>query len=180
MPNLLAVDIGFAKMGCCVLCIRERGYDLVYSRVCRTAPSKKVLGIRSANDNVRRSQEITRYVTNLIDEHQISVVALELPSMGAKSAKAMRAMGLACGVIAALDVVYSKIPFLYVTPSDVKVALSGNKTASKEELQVIAGGMYPKLFNGVTKTDKEHVADAIGVSQSVLEDPVLQVLRSTL
>ena len=176
--NMLAIDVGFASMGCCVLCIKPKGYALVYKCVIATKASPKKLSIRSADDNVRRCREITRSVVDLISKHNIKVVALEMPSMGAKSALAMRGMGLACGIIGALDIVYDSIPFLYATPTDVKMAMTGTKNASKEEVQSIAVGMIPDILDDVNKTHREHVADALGAAVAVKDSPVLEILRS--
>jgi len=178
MSNMVAIDVGFASMGVVVLCIRAHAYDLVYKEVISTKPSPKKLNIRSADDNIRRCREITRSVRRILDEYDAEVVVLEMPSMGSKSAKAMRAMGLASGIIATLDVVYGDIPFLYATPSNVKVAMTGNKTASKEEVQVIAEEKIPGILEGVNKTQREHIADALGAAVAVEDDPVIRILRS--
>jgi len=177
MNNIVAIDVGFASMGIVVLCIRARDLGLVYKEVISTKPSPKKLSIRSADDNVRRCREITRSVRRVIDEYEPAAVVLEMPSMGSKSAKAMRAMGLASGIIAALDVVYENLPFLYATPTDVKVAMTGKKSASKEEVQSRAVEMIPDILDGVNKTQREHVADALGAAVAAKDAPVIQMLR---
>ena len=177
-PHVACIDIGYAASGVVILAMVDNRYQLVDKWVVRTKKSPNVRHIRSADDNIRRCKELFVALAAGINKHGCRAVAIEMPSGGARSAIAMRAMGLASGVVAGLDCFLLDVPFLYVTPADVKVALSGNNKASKEEMQSIAVKIYPTLFDGVKKTDREHIADAIGVSESIKDDPVIQMLRS--
>lgn len=178
VSTIACIDIGFAHSGVVYMDVVEKGFQLVDKVVITTKKEVKARHIRSADDNIRRCKEIFEPLAAGIVEHDCRAVAIEMPSGGARSAIAMRAMGLASGVVAGLDCHFPGKAFIYVTPAEVKIALSGDKQASKEKMQSIAVGLYPELFTGVNKTNMEHLADAVGVSEVVKEDPIIQMLRS--
>ena len=94
-------------------------------------------------------------------------VFVEVP-VGSQSARAMASYGICVGVLGALRA--NGIPFFEVTPTEVKLASVGNKTASKQDMIKWAMESHPEANwptykqNGkvmVSEAKAEHMADAI-------------------
>jgi Holliday junction resolvasome RuvABC endonuclease subunit len=94
-------------------------------------------------------------------------VFVEVP-VGSQSARAMASYGICVGVLGALRA--NGIPFFEVTPTEVKLASVGNKTATKQEMIKWAMDKHPEAnwplykHNGkdmVSEAKAEHMADAI-------------------
>jgi Holliday junction resolvasome RuvABC endonuclease subunit len=94
-------------------------------------------------------------------------VFVEVP-VGSQSARAMASYGICVGVLGALRA--NGIPFFEVTPTEVKLAGPGNKTATKQEMIKWAMTSHPEANwptykqNGVAQVSEakaEHMADAI-------------------
>lgn len=94
-------------------------------------------------------------------------VFVEVP-VGSQSARAMASYGICVGVLGALRA--NGIPFFEVTPTEVKLASVGNKTATKQEMIKWAMAAHPEANwptykqNGkamVSEAKAEHMADAI-------------------
>lgn len=94
-------------------------------------------------------------------------VFVEVP-VGSQSARAMASYGICCGVLGALRA--NNIPFFEVTPTEVKLAGPGIKTATKQEMISWAMANHPEahwptyMQNGerqVSEAKAEHLADAV-------------------
>lgn len=94
-------------------------------------------------------------------------VFVEVP-VGSQSARAMASYGICVGVLGALRA--NGIPFFEVTPTEVKLATVGTKTATKQEMIKWAMAKHPEANwptykqNGATivsEAKAEHMADAI-------------------
>ena len=94
-------------------------------------------------------------------------IFVEVP-VGSQSARAMASYGVCVGVLGALRA--NGIPFFEVTPTEVKLAAVGNKTATKQEMIKWAMESHPEANwptykqNGkimVSEAKAEHMADAI-------------------
>lgn len=94
-------------------------------------------------------------------------VFVEVP-VGSQSARAMASYGICVGVLGALRA--NGIPFFEVTPTEVKLAAVGNKTATKQEMIRWAMATHPEANwptykqNGtmtVSEAKAEHMADAV-------------------
>lgn len=94
-------------------------------------------------------------------------VFVEVP-VGSQSARAMASYGICVGVLGALRT--SGIPFFEVTPTEVKLASTGKKTATKLEMIEWASTKHPEAnwptykSNGsthISEAKAEHMADAI-------------------
>ena len=93
-------------------------------------------------------------------------IFVEVP-VGSQSARAMASYGICVGVLGALRA--TGIPFFEVTPTEVKMASAGKKTATKLEMIQWAIARHPEANwptykqNGVVKVSEakaEHMADA--------------------
>ena len=94
-------------------------------------------------------------------------IFVEVP-VGSQSARAMASYGICVGVLGALRT--SGVPFFEVTPTEVKLASAGKKTATKAEMIEWGIKQHPEaqwptyLSNGTMKISEakaEHMADAI-------------------
>ncbi len=109
-----------------------------------------------------------------------TVVFVEVP-VGSQSARAMASYGICAGVLGALRA--QGIPFFEITPTEVKLATVGKKTASKAEIIDRAVGLHPdanwpmitqKGITRVSTTKAEHMADAIGAIEAGLQLPLFK------
>lgn len=94
-------------------------------------------------------------------------VFVEVP-VGSQSARAMASYGICVGVLGALRA--NGIPFFEVTPTEVKLASVGNKTATKQDMIKWAMATHPEAnwptyqqhgATLVSEAKAEHMADAI-------------------
>ena len=105
---------------------------------------------------------------------------VEVP-VGSQSARAMASYGVCIGLLAAL----SDKPLIEVTPTEVKLAAVGSKTASKQEMISWASDLYPHL-NWIKSRGKseladknEHIADAIGaIHAGILTDEFARLVAA--
>jgi len=93
-------------------------------------------------------------------------IFVEVP-VGSQSARAMASYGICCGVLGALRA--TQVPFFEVTPTEVKLAGFGKKTATKQEMIHWAMSQHPeanwpmykqKGNTIVIEAKAEHMADA--------------------
>lgn len=95
-------------------------------------------------------------------------IFVEVP-VGSQSARAMASYGICVGILGALRA--TGIPFFEVTPTEVKLAATGCKTATKQQMIDWAIKQHPEANwptykkNGavlISETNAEHMADATG------------------
>lgn len=99
---------------------------------------------------------------------EAQVIFVEVP-VGSQSARAMASYGICVGVLGALRA--TGTPFFEVTPTEVKMATVGKKTASKAEMIEWATTEQPQATwpyytekgrQLLSQAKAEHMADAIG------------------
>lgn len=104
-------------------------------------------------------------------------IFVEVP-VGSQSARAMASYGVCVGVLGAIRSL--GIPLIEVTPTEVKVAFTGKKTATKEEMIAEALKLYPQANfpnqRGRVTAKAEHVADAIAAIHAGVNTPMFQNL----
>jgi len=106
------------------------------------------------------------------------IVCVEIP-VGSQTARAMASYGMCIGLLASV----SK-PMVQVTPTEVKLAAVGIKTATKAQMIEWATTKYPQLGwlktqdkNGERFLEKnEHLADAIAVLEASLKTDNFKLL----
>lgn len=96
------------------------------------------------------------------------VIFAEVP-VGSQSARAMASYGICVGILGSLRAL--GIPFFEVTATEVKLAMTGCKTATKAQMITAAerrhqGANWPRFQRDgqsfITESKAEHMADAIG------------------
>jgi Holliday junction resolvasome RuvABC endonuclease subunit len=107
-------------------------------------------------------------------------IFVEVP-VGSQSARAMAGYAICVGVLGALRA--TNIPFFEVTPTEVKLASYGTKTATKQNMISWAMGKHPeanwpmykhKGVNTVSEAKAEHMADSIGAIYAGLSSNTFQ------
>lgn len=119
---------------------------------------------QNSSDLESAFQLYTGAVNASIGAHAVFV---EVP-VGSQSARAMASYGICVGVLGALRA--NGIPFFEVTPTEVKLASVGIKTATKQEMIRWAMAAHPEANwpvykqhgkDVVSEAKAEHMADAI-------------------
>jgi len=160
--KILAIDPSFANTGWCI-----GHYDMeallveVVDGGLISTEKAAVKTIRRSSDDLRRAKEISRALTKYAES--VDMVFAEIPT-GSQSARASWALGIAMGCLANVAV---RNPMIEITPTMTKLAATGRKDATKEEIITWARAKYPSLpwikgRNGISPRN-EHMADAVGV-----------------
>lgn len=109
------------------------------------------------------------------------VIFVEVP-VGSQSANGMKSYGMCVGLLGALRALGHQI--IEVTPTENKIALSGDKTASKDTMIRAAHAIYPEanwlMKGGKLLNKNEHLADAIGTIHAGVNLPAFQNLIKLL
>lgn len=119
--------------------------------------------VRQNSKDLAAAQAILKGLQPYLEEKP--VIFAEVP-IGSQSARAMASYGICVGILGAVRAMDS--PFFEVTPTEVKVAATGNKNATKD--QMISWGLvqfpeanWPRKKNGdPIASSTEHMADACG------------------
>lgn len=137
--------------------------------------TKKV--VRKNSDDLVRAIKLNRALTAFISD--VQMVFVEVP-VGSQSARAMASYGICIGVLSSI-----RKPMIQLTPTEVKLAAVGTKTASKEEMIAWAVAAYPNApWLTVKRKGKvellaknEHLADAVAaVHAGIVTDPFTQAI----
>ena len=123
--------------------------------------------VRRNSEDLERARKLLRGMQRFIAD--VDMVFVEVP-VGSQSARSMASYGICIGILSSIGK-----PLIQVTPTEVKLAAVGNKTASKSEMIDWASGLYPDLnwlvSRGKMTAKNEHLADAIGaIHAGVLTD----------
>ena len=111
------------------------------------------------------------------------VIFVEVP-VGSQSARAMASYGICVGILGSLRA--NGIPFFEVTPTEVKLAATNNKKATKRQMIDFATGKHPDApwpyykKNGetlITESKAEHMADAVAAIYAGVQLPMFQQFK---
>jgi Holliday junction resolvasome RuvABC endonuclease subunit len=172
-PCVMGVDCGFGAMGVVILDSDETIIDA--ASIC-TQPDSKKLRIRKSDDDARRCEVLARGLRDIILLYKPKAMFVELPSAGAKSARAAHAMGMSKGIIATVAQLLD-IPVSYYLPHDSKRAAAGANNASKEEVQAAVCRRWPDAKWPTTQGEAEHCYDAAAVLMAAApQDPLYKVI----
>lgn len=117
---------------------------------------------------------------------EAKAIFVEVP-IGSQSARAMASYGICVGILGALRA--TGIPFFEVTPTEVKLAGAGSKTATKEDMIRWAMDRHPEANwptfkrNGkqvVSEGKAEHMADATAAIYAGLATSAFQQAKAFL
>jgi len=99
-----------------------------------------ILDMRKLKDHYLKLQKIFSRTLQLIDEYHPDELALEAPFFG-KNVQSMLKLGRAQGVAMSAGL-YRSIPIFEYAPRKIKVAITGNGAASKEQVALILKNMF--------------------------------------
>jgi Holliday junction resolvasome RuvABC endonuclease subunit len=182
-PRILGLDPGFASFGWAVVEIgRRRELDVpVALGVIETEKSAKGAGARVVDDHVRRMRTISQVLAYVQRMHGPFVVA------GAESFSPPRSSSVAAKVAFAWGVLVHHLdvagtPLLQVSPQEVKLALTGERSASKVEIIERALALYgapaARLLEALRPKDlHEHAADAMAVTIACADAELVRLAR---
>lgn len=159
MSRLIGVDVGFTALGVVIV----DGDRVLFADTCRTEKTARRRGLRVADDDAERAQQLARFLWGVIQEWRPAGAVVELPTGGSQGARSARAMGMASGVVAAV-LEMTALPSEWVTPQEVKRAAAGRKDASKAEVEAAVRERFawPEGFWRRPTVVREHVCDAAG------------------
>lgn len=138
--------------------------------------------VRQNSKDLQSAYELT--VGALAVVHDAQAVFIEVP-VGSQSARAMASYGICVGVAGALRA--ANVPFFEVTATEVKLAATRNKNATKGDMIKWAMTAHPeanwpmykqKGIELVSEAKAEHMADAIGaIYAGISSVPFQQLLQ---
>ncbi|WP_218958956.1 RuvC family protein [Salinimonas marina] len=110
----------------------------------------------------------------------VNLAFVEIP-VGSQSARAMASYGICVGLLASIQ-----IPIIQVTPAEVKIAATGSKTATKNEMIHWAVSQYSDADwlttrrggQDVVTNKNEHLADAVAAVHAGVKTDTFQQLLS--
>lgn len=169
MIRVLGVDPSLSNLGMAFAEIDPANMDTVVKKVSLVKTSKSAeKTVRVSSDDYNRCKNLFFALSEAQERADIAFV--EMP-VGSQSADAMKSYGMCIMLIASM-----RLPVIQVSPTEVKTAAVGKKTATKMEIiEWAAHGKYKsakgwkwKKVKGVyslTK-DNEHMADACGAIEA--------------
>lgn len=176
--SILGIDPGFASLGYAVIVLDPKP-RVVRFGVFRTEKTAKKQNVLSVEDNVRRAMLIAGFLRDLATcaprTVAIAAEAMSFPRSSSVAAKVALTWGAIAGLAEAAG-----IPILQASPQQVKAAVCGVKTATKEEVQAAVLSLYPeiaRLRKGIVRGQWEHAHDSLAVAHLMLKSHVVQMLR---
>lgn len=141
--------------------------------------------VRASSDTIDRCRQTYNLLIDVIDNVKPQVIFVETPS-GSQSSDGMKSYGAVCQLIATLK----PIP-IEVTPTEVKIATVGNKTATKLEMIKWAYNNFQlnwfksskgyEMPDGKTLAHKnEHIADACAIAVAGMKTRQYNQLESVI
>lgn len=117
--------------------------------------------VRKNSDDLNRARLLHDAMQEFISD--VDLVIVEVP-VGSQSARSMASYGICIGLLSSIAQ-----PMIQVTPTEVKLAAVGSKTASKAEMINWATNLYPNAQwikhkqrgKWVIGNKNEHLADAL-------------------
>lgn len=167
MGTILGLDVAFRSLGWSQFTVDRSGETLIAVGVITTEPETQKQRILVSEDDMRRGRELASKLIALFRLVQPVGVIAEIAS-GSQNAKACHQLGIAKGVMSALSAIFPECLTEWVTPLNVKKAVTGRRTASKREVWGTVIDAYPYFANWPKNKGKlvekeiEHIADSIG------------------
>jgi len=184
--NIMTVDPSLCNTALVVFQVTTAypKWTIVSTQVLRTEAEAKKRGIYKADDETRRIEFLVRGLRTLYEAYTPKLIVTEITKGEPKSKHAAATLAIAKTIIVASAALWD-VPVVYVDQADVKKAMCGKKTATKTEMKNRAAELYPDLREEYESTQSkdgwlgtfEHVADAIGVFESVKHSSQVQLLR---
>ena len=191
---ILSVDLGLSNYGYVV-------YN-TYGQITKVGvlQTKKttVKITRTSDDYASRVLSLRNQLNRVILSNNILAVVGEAPSLGGQSSTGVRDMAVALAISVCVFTEHN-LPVEWCTPEQSKVALTGKKTASKQDMMYAAvknyswkvtfKSIYIKKTGNLQRIDSiyhpmgipmgankfEHVADAIGAAHALRDGNIIKM-----
>ena len=179
--NVIGIDIGFASLGWGIVELGRNDVRIVDAGCIRTKPSQKKRNVLAASDNIRRVRELDTGLVKVFERYEPRAFAAESMSWP-RSSSVCAKLGMAWGVVLSLANA-RRLPIVIATPMEIKTALTGNGSASKEAVRQAVldrrgfmrlAGMLDKAL---PKGQHEHPVDATAAIITTLESDVMLTIR---
>ena len=128
---ILGIDPGTTVMGYGLIAAVGKNPEMI---------AMGVLDLRKFSNHYLKLQKIFARTLQLIEEYKPDELAIEAPFFG-KNVQSMLKLGRAQGVAMAAGL-YRDIPIFEYAPRKIKIAITGNGNASKEQIAAILKGMF--------------------------------------
>ncbi len=128
---ILGIDPGTAIMGYGLISATGKNPEMI---------TMGVLDLRKFSNHYLKLQKIFARTLQLIEEYKPDELAIEAPFFG-KNVQSMLKLGRAQGVAMAAGL-YRDIPIFEYAPRKIKIAITGNGNASKEQIAAILKSMF--------------------------------------
>lgn len=180
--RVLGIDPGFANVGYTLMDLTNDKEVIVGSGVIRTVKSYKKGRVRAADDNVRRTREISHSLLGLLatgTPEKVRVICAEAMSFPRNASNAAK-MAMTWGVIVSFAELW-QIPILQASPREIKMISCGTGAASKEQVEAAMLLRYPEMTDitaNLGATLREHAFDSAGAIVACLNTDEIRMLRS--
>lgn len=178
---VLGVDPGLASMGVAVARVTADALEPVNVMVARTQKAAKKQRVRAADDNLERLMRIAAVLRDLVDVYEpvaICAESMSFPRNASNAGKTALCWGALGGLVEAKG-----LPLVQVTPQEIKLALTGERSASKGEVQaaveermglaaIDAAGMAE-----IPQAQREHPYDALAAIVACEGSEVIRMAR---
>lgn len=169
-PSMSNFGIAYATLNVDTMTFTVDGLEVVQTEPEQDKKARKV--VRKNSEDLERAKLLHAGATKAADGAMMAFI--EVP-VGSQSARAMASYGVSLGICAA---VAAMLPIVQVTPTEVKVAATGIKTATKGEMIEAMMKKYPTAPWPMRKSkgvmvpiagECEHLADAIAAIEAGLQ-----------
>lgn len=175
MTHIIGIDTGFRCFGLADLQFGPKGsLELLRATVLRTEKSAKKQAVLTASDNLRRLAELTAGFSTWLDDEVVAICCEGVSLV--RSASVNFQIGLSFGMVTALAQ-QRDIPILQVSPQNLKLAVAGSKSATKDEVIAAVGKQFPKTPWPKARGLHEHMADAVGAVIACLQHPTILAVK---
>jgi Holliday junction resolvasome RuvABC endonuclease subunit len=160
------VDPGFANFGVALIRLLPSGEEIVLIDVLRTKASPRHRRLLAVDDDSRRLAWLGDQFDSICQKYNVrAVIAEEKSRLPHSGAAAKLAMGWAVAVLVSS---LRGLPFMQVTPGEIKLSTEGTARASKAQVQDAIRDLYPGS-RGIAAFDRETTNPATGKPQAYRE-----------
>ena len=181
MIKIAGVDISMNNLGICKATIFQ-DYSIKIDELILIQPTKAdketKKQVRKNSDDLRRLRWLYSNLHKSIEE--VNLISVEIP-VGSQSARAMVSYAGSIGVLASVEKA-----MIEVTPTEVKLAGAGTKTATKDEMILWATAKHPEgKWRTINRKgakqytrDNEHLADALAAIYAATKTDQFKMMMS--
>lgn len=150
-PIIIGIDPGLSITGYAIARIREKKTSII---------DFGYFSFSSKDSIAHRVSQFYEAIQEKIKTYHVTTIALETPFLG-KNVQSFLKLGYLRGVVYLLSQ-QQALSLHEFTPRQVKQAVTGSGSSSKEQVATVIKMMIPQLYT-IKKTYKEDVTDALAI-----------------